>query len=63
MQAGEFRRCTHLDVLKNIRRNLLARFLDTFAADLAARNISLPRPSLGDTDYLHKADAIYPRPP
>src|SRR5436309_1838784 len=59
MQAGEFRQSTHLDLLKGIRRSFLARLLETFAADLADSHITLPSPSLGDTDYLIKAEAIF----
>src|SRR3989442_1669303 len=47
MPSGMSSRFTHLDVLKGIGRNLLARFLDSFAADLAAKHISLPDAPFG----------------
>src|SRR5437868_7119258 len=58
MTAGVFRVSTDLDVLKGISRNLLARFLAPFAAELAAQHINLPSSSLGDTEYLLRAAEI-----
>src|SRR5437667_323808 len=60
--VGQFRRVSHLDVLKPIGRNLLARFFDAFAPDLAARKISIPSSSLGDTDYFQKSAEILSAP-
>ena len=51
-------RFTSLDALKGIGRDLLVRFLDPFEADLAARHIKLPDPSLSDTAYFQQAAAI-----
>src|SRR2546422_10229013 len=62
MTAGQFRRSTHLDVLKGIGRNLLVRLLAPFAADLASRSICLPNPTLGNTDFFHQAAAIFSSP-
>jgi hypothetical protein len=50
------------EVLKGIGRSLLARFLDSFTADLAATNIALPRPDLSDDDFFAAVAAIFALP-
>src|SRR6266436_3250793 len=60
--VGVFKRVTGLDVLKGIGRNLLAIFLDTFASELAARQITPPSQSLGDTDFFRAAANIFSSP-
>ena len=62
MQAGGLRRCTHLDVLTGIGRNLLARFLASFAGDLAAQNLTLPNPETPDPDYFQAAATLLADP-
>src|SRR5882672_7743796 len=45
-----------------IGRNLLARFLETFADRVAAQNLSLPKPGTPDPEYFQAVAAIFSRP-
>jgi hypothetical protein len=50
------------DVLQSIERSVLTRFLDSFKADLAAKNIGLPHPELSDDDFFAAVTAIFALP-
>jgi hypothetical protein len=60
--SSEFRQYSHLNLVREIGRNFLAKFLESFAPDFAARHISLPSPDLGDTAYFTQALEILSLP-
>ena len=62
MKAGNFRQFADLELLTGIGRKLLTRFLDTFADDLAVRNILPPSKELTDTEFFDLASAVLAQP-
>ena len=62
MKAGNFRQFADLELLTGIGRKLLTRFLDTFADDLAVRNIQPPSKDLTDTEFFDLASAVLAQP-
>src|SRR5437762_2151304 len=51
MPVLRFKRFNKPQVLKQIGRDLLARFFDKFTQDFDARSLALPPPELPDADY------------
>jgi len=60
--AGQFSRFARLDVLTGIGRNLLASFLESFADEVAAQNLSLPNPDTPGPEYFQAAAALFASP-
>src|ERR1051326_2250481 len=52
----------HLDVLKEIGRARLAKFLQTFEPDLQAANVPLPNPDAANADYFSALAAVFTAP-
>src|SRR5207253_9346271 len=62
MPAGEFSLCSHLDVLRSIGRNFLARLLDHFAVELAVRRLTPPEKDATDTEFFTRTADILGHP-